>query len=191
MPGRPFVKQTVAVEYALQSCPAVSRAEMNHNKIRMAMKPMLITAAIACLCVFQLNAQEGAAAAGEWFLRIEEARQAAADRGAPILMVFSGSDWCRPCIQMKKEVWDDPAFLDYARKSLVLLQLDFPARRKNQPGPEQMAHNEALAEQYNSKGEFPAAVLIDGEGKEIAHFGYNPSMSAQDYIEYLKAQITQ
>ncbi len=191
MPGHPFVKQTVAVEYAFQSCPAVSRAEIKHNKIRMAMKPMLITAAIACLCVFQLNAQEGAEAAGEWFFRIEEARQAAADRGVPILMVFSGSDWCRPCIQMKKEVWDDPAFLDYARKSLVLLQLDFPARRKNQPGPEQMAHNEALAEQYNPGGEFPNAVLIGREGKEVAHFGYNPSMSAQDYVEYLKAQITQ
>ena len=153
------------------------------------MKQMLITAAIACLSVFHLSAQE--AATGDWLLNIEEAKQAAADKGAPILMVFSGSDWCRPCIQMKQEVWDSPAFQEYAREALVLLQLAFPARKKNQLSPEQTAHNEAMAEQYNSKGEFPTAVLIDAEGKEIAHFGYNSSLSAQDYVDYLKAQITQ
>ena len=155
------------------------------------MKQMLITAAIACLSVFQLIAQEEADITGEWLLNIEEAKSTAAERGVPILMVFSGSDWCRPCIQMKQEVWDSPAFQEYAREALVLLQLDFPARKKNQLSPEQTAHNEAMAEQYNSKGEFPTAVLIDAEGKEIAHFGYNSSLSAQDYVEYLKAQITQ
>ncbi|MCB0579956.1 MAG: thioredoxin family protein [Phaeodactylibacter sp.] len=155
------------------------------------MKHMLITAAVACLSVFQLSAQEEAPTSADWLLRIEEAQKAAADRGLPILMVFSGSDWCRPCIQMKQEIWDNPAFIEYARESLVLLQLDFPARKKNQLSPEQTAHNEALAEQYNSKGEFPTAVLIGRDGKEIAHFGFNPSMSAEGYVDYLKAQITQ
>ena len=153
------------------------------------MKQMLITAAIACLSVFYLSAQE--AATGDWLLNIEEAKQAAADKGAPILMVFSGSDWCRPCIQMKQEIWDSPAFLEYAHESLVLLQLDFPARKKNKLSPEQTAHNETLAEQYNPKGEFPTAVLINQDGKEIAHFGYNSSFSAQDYVDYLKAQAIQ
>lgn len=153
------------------------------------MKPMLVTAVFACLFVFRLIAQEEAGAACKWFQRMEAAKQAAADKGLPILMVFSGSDWCRPCMQMKKEVWDKPAFQDYARESLVLLELDFPTRKKNQLSPGQAAHNEALAEQYNPKGEFPAAVLISPEGKEIARFGYNPSLSAQDYAGYLKTQI--
>lgn len=152
---------------------------------------MLITAAIACLSVVQLIAQEQADTTVEWRLNIEEAKQAAADKGAPILMVFSGSDWCRPCIQMRQEVWNNPVFQEYARESLVLLELDFPARKKNKLSPEQTAHNEALAEEYNPKGEFPTAVLIGPEGKEIAHFGYNPDLSAQDYVEYLKAQVTQ
>ena len=152
---------------------------------------MLITAAIACLSVFQLMAQEEADTTVEWRLNIEEAKQAAADKGAPILMVFSGSDWCRPCIQMRQEVWNNPVFQEYARESLVLLELDFPARKKNKLSPEQTAHNEALAEEYNPKGEFPTAVLIGPEGKEIAHFGYHPDLSAQDYVEYLKAQVTQ
>ncbi|MCB0562013.1 MAG: thioredoxin family protein [Lewinellaceae bacterium] len=155
------------------------------------MKQMLITAAIACLSVVQLIAQEQADTTVEWRLNIEEAKQAAADKGAPILMVFSGSDWCRPCIQMRQEVWNNPVFQEYARESLVLLELDFPARKKNKLSPEQTAHNEALAEEYNPKGEFPTAVLIGPEGKEIAHFGYNPDLSAQDYVEYLKAQVTQ
>ena len=152
---------------------------------------MLITAAIACLSVFQLIAQEEADTTVEWRLNIEEAKQAAADKGVPILMVFSGSDWCRPCIQMRQEVWNNAAFQNYAKESLVLLELDFPARKKNKLSPEQTAHNEVLAEEYNPKGEFPTAVLIGPEGKEIAHFGYNPDLSAQDYVEYLKAQVTQ
>ena len=152
---------------------------------------MLITAAIACLSVFQLMAQEEADTTVEWRLNIEEAKQAAADKGAPILMVFSGSDWCRPCIQMRQEVWNNPVFQEYAKESLVLLELDFPARKKNKLSPEQTAHNEALAEEYNPKGEFPTAVLIGPEGKEIAHFGYNPDLSAQDYVDYLKSQVTQ
>ena len=152
---------------------------------------MLITAAIACLSVVQLIAQEQADTTVEWRLNIEEAKQAAADKGAPILMVFSGSDWCRPCIQMRQEVWNNPVFQEYARESLVLLELDFPARKKNKLSPEQTAHNEALAEEYNPKGEFPTAVLIGPEGKEIAHFGYNPDLSAQDYVDYLKSQVTQ
>ena len=155
------------------------------------MKQMLITAAIACLSVFQLMAQEEADTTVEWRLNIEEAKQAAADKGAPILMVFSGSDWCRPCIQMRQEVWNNPVFQEYAKESLVLLELDFPARKKNKLSPEQTAHNEALAEEYNPKGEFPTAVLIGPEGKEIAHFGYNPDLSAQDYVDYLKSQVTQ
>ena len=152
---------------------------------------MLITAAIACLSVVQLIAQEQADTTVEWRLNIEEAKQAAADKGAPILMVFSGSDWCRPCIQMRQEVWNNPVFQEYAKESLVLLELDFPARKKNKLSPEQTAHNEALAEEYNPKGEFPTAVLIGPEGKEIAHFGYNPDLSAQDYVDYLKSQVTQ
>ena len=155
------------------------------------MKQMLITAAIACLSVVQLIAQEQADTTVEWRLNIEEAKQAAADKGAPILMVFSGSDWCRPCIQMRQEVWNNPVFQEYAKESLVLLELDFPARKKNKLSPEQTAHNEALAEEYNPKGEFPTAVLIGPEGKEIAHFGYNPDLSAQDYVDYLKSQVTQ
>ena len=155
------------------------------------MKQMLITAAIACLSVFQLIAQEEADTTVEWRLNIEEAKQAAADKGVPILMVFSGSDWCRPCIQMRQEVWNNAAFQNYAKESLVLLELDFPARKKNKLSPEQTAHNEALAEEYNPKGEFPTAVLIGPEGKEIAHFGYNPDLSAQDYVDYLKSQVTQ
>ncbi|MCO6487180.1 MAG: thioredoxin family protein [Phaeodactylibacter sp.] len=152
------------------------------------MKHMLVAAAIACLSLSHSNAQE--AAVGEWFHQIDEAKQAAILKGVPILMVFSGSDWCRPCIQMRQEVWDNPAFQAYAHDSLVLLELDFPARKKNKLSPEQTAHNETLAEQYNPRGEFPTAVLIDSGGRELTHFGYNAAFSAEDYVEYLKAQVT-
>ena len=90
---------------------------------------------------------------------------------------------------MKQEVWNNPVFQEYAKESLVLLELDFPPARKTKLSPEQTAHNEAMAE-YNPKGSFLPPFPFT-EGKEIAHFGYNPDLSAQDYVEYLKAQVTQ
>ena len=120
-----------------------------------------------------------------WLHDIEEAQTLAAEQDRPILMVFAGSDWCKPCILMKRQIWSNPAFEAYASESLVLLELDFPARKKNALSPDQVAHNEKLAEQYNPKGLFPQAVLVDAEGKELMRFGYTPRETPEEVVKKL------
>src|SRR5689334_10921831 len=101
----------------------------------------------------------------EWLANFDAAKETASKENKYILLNFSGSDWCGPCIKMKKEVFGNEAFLSLAEKKLVLVRADFPRSKKNQLSKEQTNHNEALAEKYNPSGKFPLTVLLYPDGK--------------------------
>ncbi|AWM31452.1 thioredoxin family protein [Hymenobacter nivis] len=92
----------------------------------------------------------------------------------PVLAVFSGSDWCKPCIMLKQEVFDQPEFAQYAQDKFVLARFDFPRNRKNQLPPAQTKLSEQAAAQLNKEGTFPLVVLLSSEGKVLAKSGYRP-----------------
>ena len=81
-----------------------------------------------------------------------------------ILLNFSGSDWCIPCIRMHKEIFDSQDFVKYSNDSLVLYNADFPRAKKSQPTKEIVAQNNKLADTYDSEGSFPLTLLLDSEG---------------------------
>ncbi len=108
-----------------------------------------------------------------WLTNFEQAKTQAQQEHKLILLNFSGSDWCGPCIKMKKEVFESESFGTTAEKNLVLVRADFPRSKKNQLSKEQTMHNEGLAEKYNPQGKFPYTVLLDEEGKVIKEWdGY-------------------
>lgn len=115
----------------------------------------------------------------EWLPNFDAAKEKAVKENKYILLNFSGSDWCAPCIKMKKEVFESEAFLTRADTQLVLVRADFPRSKKNQLSPEQVKHNEALAEKYNPLGKFPYTLLLDAKGSVIKEWdGY--VFSSQD-----------
>jgi thioredoxin-related protein len=115
----------------------------------------------------------------EWLVNFDSAQGAAVQQNKYILLNFSGSDWCGPCIKMKKEVFESESFLSLAEKHLVLLRADFPRAKKNQLSKDQTKHNETLAEKYNPEGKFPFTVLLDSNGKVLKEWdGY--VFSSQD-----------
>ncbi|MCX2741026.1 thioredoxin family protein [Pontibacter anaerobius] len=124
-------------------------------------------------------------ASEEWKVKYEAAVAEAKAEHKPILMVFAGSDWCKPCIMLSKEVWESEEFKQYAKDNLVLLELDFPRMKKNQLPADQTKQNEELAAKYNKDGMFPLVVLTDEEGNVIAKTGYKAGGPAK-YIEHLK-----
>lgn len=126
----------------------------------------------------------------KWEHRFEEAARQAATGHKPILMVFAGSDWCKPCILLRKEVWDTPAFRDYAKEHFVLLELDFPRFKKNQLPEEQKKYNEQLADRYNQEGLFPLVVLTDEKGNVLGKTGYQPG-GPDKYIPHLEQLLHQ
>lgn len=102
-----------------------------------------------------------------------------------ILMVFAGSDWCKPCMQFKKDILLQPEFSAYSKEHLAILYLDFPMKKKNKLPEEQTKHNEALAEQYNKGGSFPKIVLMDEKMNVIKELKYT-RQSAEDFIKSLE-----
>jgi thioredoxin-related protein len=109
----------------------------------------------------------------DWLTNFETAKDIAAKENKSILLNFSGSDWCGPCIKMEKEVFENETFLSIAEKQLVLVRADFPRSKKHQLSKEQISSNEAIAEKYNRSGKFPLTLLLDQDGKVIKEWdGY-------------------
>ena len=107
-----------------------------------------------------------------WLLDLSAAQALAKATNRPLLAVFSGSDWCKPCIMYEQEVFSKPEFMAYAKDKLVLAHFDFPRLKKNQPSAAQLKLNEAAASQLNHEGDYPLAVVVSPEGKVLAKTGY-------------------
>ncbi|MDD2228194.1 MAG: thioredoxin family protein [Candidatus Cloacimonetes bacterium] len=121
----------------------------------------------------------------EWITNYEAALKTAKKTNRPVLVNFTGSDWCSWCIKLVKEVFSQDEFLDYAKENLVLLKLDFP---KSLPQTaEEKAANAKLAQQYGIQG-YPTILLISPEGKEIARTGYQPG-GASAYVKHLQSLL--
>lgn len=119
--------------------------------------------------------------AQDWQLNLDESKELAQNENKQILLVFSGSDWCAPCIKLEKKIWKSQDFQDYAKDNLVLLRADFPRLKKNQPSKKQQEHNNMLAENYNPNGYFPFVVLMDAQGKVLNQLGYK-NIDPKTYI---------
>ncbi len=102
-----------------------------------------------------------------------------------VLVDFTGSDWCGWCNKLKKEVFDQLEFKAYAKENLVLVELDFPKRKKLSRRIKKQ--NEELSDEFRITG-FPTIVILDPKGKEIARTGYRPE-GAADYVKHIKALI--
>lgn len=120
-----------------------------------------------------------------WMGNFDEALKQAATSHKQILIVFSGSDWCGPCIRMKKEILETATFEEYASKHLLLVRADFPRQKKNKLSAEQLKLNEALAEHYNPDGKFPYTVLTDEHGHVIKSWDGLPQESPDEFVQQL------
>lgn len=125
----------------------------------------------------------------DWHYNIEEAKQLARKEHKHILLNFSGSDWCGPCIRMRKEIFDDKAFEKMANMELVLVNADFPRMKKNQLAPGQQEINNQMAEQYNPKGRFPFTVLLNAEGKILKEWDGFSNEKPQEFCNEVIAVV--
>lgn len=99
-----------------------------------------------------------------------------------VLLNFSGSDWCIPCIQMQKEYFENDAFKKMADSQLVIVRADFPRKKKNLPAKEIVAQNEQIAEKFNADGIFPLTLLFDDNQQIIRRWEGKPDENVADFI---------
>lgn len=116
-----------------------------------------------------LSIHTAAPAAEGWETDAAKAIAAAKGTKKLVLLDFTGSDWCSWCIRLDKEVFSQPEFQEYAKENLVLVELDFPRRKQQDPALK--AKNEALRDKFRIEG-YPTIILLDGEGKKVGELGY-------------------
>jgi protein disulfide-isomerase len=121
----------------------------------------------------------------EWQTDYEQALAAAKAGNKCILLDFTGSDWCGPCIQMNKVVFSKAAFLTYAEKNLILVEVDYPQHKKL---PEKVTNqNERLMHEYGiDNSGFPTVILLNPDGKILGQLeGYGGERPA-DIIAWVE-----
>jgi thioredoxin-related protein len=122
-----------------------------------------------------------------WQPDFKKAKEIAKEKHQLILLNFSGSDWCVPCIRMRKEIFDDPAFSAMADTELVMVNADFPRMKKNQLAKPIKKQNESLADRYNPEGKFPFTLLLDANGKIIHTWDGLPEKDGPKFAKEIKS----
>jgi thioredoxin-related protein len=125
----------------------------------------------------------------EWHNNLDEAKQLAKKEHKYILLNFSGSDWCGPCIRMHKEIFENPVFKQMADTTLIMVNADFPRMKKNQLNKTQQQLNDAMADRYNPKGKFPYTVLLNADGKVIKDWDGLPDESPENFTTEIRNGI--
>ena len=110
-----------------------------------------------------------------WLTDFETAQQVSKDDKKPILMYFTGSDWCVPCIMLHEDFFSTTKFEKQARH-VVLLKVDIP-RRVDIISEKQLKANKKLLSKYNKDGSFPLIVAMNEKGKVLGAQGsYSSSL---------------
>lgn len=116
----------------------------------------------------------------------QKAFQVSAETRRPVLLIFSGSDWCAPCIRFERAILSEDVFQAYAKDHLVILKADFPQRKKLPK--EEAQQNQVLAEKYNPQGLFPHVVLLTSADAAPLALDYN-HYTPDEFIAEINAAL--
>ena len=132
-------------------------------------------------------ATEGAKV-GEWTMDFDAAKKLAKEKNLPILMNFTGSDWCGWCKLMDKNVFATEAWKTYATQNVVTVYIDFPRDKKLVP--EQFVdRNKELSKKFSVRG-YPTYILLASDGeKQIGQLGASKTATPEGFIQDLQKQV--
>lgn len=147
----------------------------------MTMKNIIIVGFLIFIGINQIHSQE-------WLTNFEEAEKMASENDKHIILVFTGSDWCAPCIKLEKQVLHTEEFQKYAKENYVLVKADFPRKKKNQLPQKSQDQNKKLAEMYNKSGGFPLVVVLDKTGNKLGEVGYK-KVTPPEYFSILNKMV--
>jgi protein disulfide-isomerase len=92
-----------------------------------------------------------------WHTDINKAIEISKKEKKPMMLFFTGSDWCGWCIKLQKEVFFKPEFTEWSKK-VILVELDFP--RKKQLEANLQAQNNTLQQIFQVQG-FPTIWFVN------------------------------
>ncbi len=150
--------------------------------------PIIMMKAITWLAsvtvgVAALSSSAFASTPAGWTTDLDKAFEKAKAEKKSVLVEFTGSDWCPPCIAMRKNVFSKKEFVDAASKKYVLVELDFP-----NGDPEVKKKNQPLGEKYKIEG-FPTVILFTPEGKEFTRFFASEFPKTDLFLEHINKAL--
>ena len=120
-----------------------------------------------------------------WLTDFDEAKQVSEKQDKPILVYFTGSDWCAPCKKLKADFFNSEKFMKKS-KEFILLMVDLP-RRQDLISPEQKRKNMLLVQDYNRRGSYPTLVGLNANGKVLGDISwYSRSYGTGDHFAFLE-----
>ena len=128
------------------------------------------------------------AKAGHWTMDFDAAVELAAEKNLPLILNFTGSDWCGWCKIMDKNVFAEDEWKAYAADNVVLVTLDFPKDKSIVP-EKYVERNAKLKEQFGVAG-YPSYVVLESDGKtKIGQLGAGREKTPASFIEEFKGLV--
>ena len=123
-----------------------------------------------------------------WLVDFAKAKAQSVKEGKPILMEFTGSDWCPPCKALHKNVLTSAVFKKQMPEKFILLKLDNP-RDKSKQTPAEIAQYKKLSSEYKVRG-VPTVIIADAKGKEQhRQVGYRSSVTADQWVAKIMVAV--
>ena len=117
-----------------------------------------------------------------WTTDFEKALNTAREEDRKILALFTGSDWCPPCMAMNDGLFNTRPFADFAEENLVTVMFDFPRRKQLPP---ELAEQNHLFAQMMRVGPFPTVIVLDSSGRELRRIGGYMRVHPNVYLEWI------
>ena len=108
----------------------------------------------------------------KWYTDMNESINLSLKTGKPLLLFFTGSDWCGWCKKLQREVFFKDEFIKWANSKVILVELDFPRKSKL---PENIQkQNRELAQNFGVRG-YPSIYFVqpkkNSKGIELSAIG--------------------
>lgn len=154
----------------------------------------MIAVGLLAGCLFSVGAQASdevqldGATLGHWTMDYDAAAKLAKEKNVPMMINFTGSDWCGWCKLMDKDVFAKDGWKKYAAENAVLVTIDFPSDKSVVP-EKYVARNEALKNEFGIRG-YPTYIVLDSDGKtRLGQLGAGKDMTPDAFIKQFKETI--
>ena len=126
--------------------------------------------------------------AGKWTQDLNAAKQYASEKNLPLMVMFTGSDWCYWCKLMDQSVFSDDAFFNFAKDKLVLVAIDYPKDKSKVPA-EYVARNETLGREFHVRG-VPTYVILKSDGvTELGRLSAGKNKTPASFIKEVQGVL--
>lgn len=140
----------------------------------------LLTATIFSLNVYAANESQI-----EWLTDYTQALEVAKKEHKPVILLFTGSDWCTWCKKLEREVLQQNEFASMCANEFIFVKVDFP-HNPRLPSEVEREHR-GLKNRYGVRG-LPKMVMLNEKQEQIAYVGYRrggPKAFAEHLLETL------